>query len=86
MKTLHELCQTPPFKDAKVPNKTKLARFNWIHKWISKWWIIKKYILKNNSNIFEEILDENWTNTLVHNILDVEHVDDDTKSMTIVLG
>ncbi len=46
----------------------------------------KKYILKDNSNIFEEILDENWTNTLVHNILDVEHVDDDTKSMTIVLG
>ncbi len=46
----------------------------------------KKYIFKDNSNIFEEILDEIWTNTIVHNILDVEHVDDDTKSMTLVLG
>jgi hypothetical protein len=33
----------------------------------------------------EEILDGNCKNTLVHNILDVEHVDDDTKSMIIVL-
>ncbi len=46
MKTLHELCQTPPFKDAKVSNKTKLARFNWIHKWMSKWWVRKNIYLK----------------------------------------
>jgi hypothetical protein len=88
---LQELCQTPLYKSVKLsirPNwqgLMELANTNETTK-------LKEYTIDVNleikkPNMFEEVVNENCTNTLVENILNLEHViDDNDKSLTIAPG
>ncbi len=65
-----------------------MARFSGISKYKLNYRVIKKidenFEIKN-LNTFEEVVDEDWTNTLVQNILNLEHViNNNDKSITII--
>ncbi len=91
IKVLQELYQIPLYKSAKIPIRpnwqdlVELTNTNETTK-------LEEYTIDENLEIktpitFEEVVDEDYTYTLVQNILNFEHViNDNDKSLTIVLG
>ncbi len=89
IKVILQLCQTPLYISAKISirsNQEDLIEFANPSKNIDfEQNIIENDVNEENFDKFEVMLEEDNTNTLIHNLLDVEHiVDDNNNSLTIV--